>query len=126
MNTLLGPVAVSSFDTRVYVTGKALKDQEVGAMTKSELIAMLAEEMQMPRRRAEEAVNCIFQSMSEALAQGQRIEIRGLGSFALKAHKAYTGRNPRSGEPVDVDSKYAIHFKPGKELRERVNEAAEN
>lgn len=90
-------------------------------MTKSELIAQLADELQIPRRRAEEAVNCIFQTMTDALCEGQRIEIRGVGSFALKPHRAYTGRNPRSGEPVEVDSKYAIHFKPGKELRERVN-----
>lgn len=91
-------------------------------MTKSELIAQLAESLEIPRRRADEAVNCLFDTMTEALCEGNRIEIRGLGTFSLKAHRAYVGRNPRSGEPVEVDSKYAIHFKPGKELRERVDE----
>ncbi len=91
-------------------------------MTKSELIAELAERLDMPRRRADEAVNCIFKTMSDALCEGNRIEIRGLGSFSLKAHRAYTGRNPRSGELVPVSSKYAVHFKPGKELRERVDQ----
>lgn len=90
-------------------------------MTKSELVAQLAEEYGLPRRRAEEAVNCILQTMMEALAAGNRIEIRGVGSFSLKPHRAYTGRNPRTGETVEVESKYAVHFKPGKELRERVN-----
>ena len=89
-------------------------------MTKSELIARLADKLGLPRKRAEEAVNCIFDAMAESLASGRRIEIRGLGSFSLKQHRAYTGRNPRTGEEVDVDAKHAVHFKVGKELREAV------
>ncbi len=91
-------------------------------MTKSELIAQLAERAYMPRRRAEEAVTNVLDAIAEALADGGRVEVRGLGSFSLKEHRAYVGRNPKSGEEVHVAPKNSIHFKVGKELREAVRD----
>jgi integration host factor subunit beta len=90
-------------------------------MTKSELIDRLSHEMQLPKKRAEEAVNCIFDKLARSLSEGQRIEIRGFGSFSLKQHREYTGRNPKTGEEVPVSRKYSIHFKVGKQLREQVD-----
>lgn len=90
-------------------------------MTKSELIERLAERADLPKKRAEEAVNCIFESMADSLASGRRIEIRGFGSFSLKEHRAYVGRNPKTGEEVPVARKQSIHFKVGKQLREMVD-----
>ena len=91
------------------------------ALTKSKLIDIIAERSGLPRKRAEKVVNTIFESMSEALIQGNRIEMRGFGSFAVKDYEPYTGRNPRTGEEVSVPAKRAIKFKVGKELRQRVN-----
>lgn len=91
-------------------------------MTKSELIARLAE--RNPRliaRDADEAVKTMLDAMSDALAQGSRIEIRGFGSFALNYRPPRVGRNPKSGERVHVPAKHVPHFKAGKELRERVD-----
>lgn len=90
-------------------------------MTKSELIERLAERSDLPKKRAEEAVNCIFDALAESLADGRRIEIRGFGSFSLKQHRAYVGRNPKTGDEVPVARKHSIHFKVGKELRELVD-----
>lgn len=90
-------------------------------MTKSELIERLAERSDLPKKRAEEAVNCIFDALAESLATGRRIEIRGFGSFSLKQHRAYVGRNPKTGDEVPVARKHSIHFKVGKELRELVD-----
>jgi len=70
---------------------------------------------------AELAVKVILDAMSSTLAQGSRIEIRGFGSFALNYRPARTGRNPKSGEKVQVPAKYVPHFKAGKDLRERVD-----
>lgn len=90
-------------------------------MTKSELIDRLAQQTQLPKKRAEEAVNCIFEKLAGSLSAGQRIEIRGFGSFSLKQHREYTGRNPKTGEEVPVARKFSIHFKVGKQLREQVD-----
>lgn len=91
-------------------------------MTKSELIARLAESFpQLVAKDAELAVKSILDAMTDALAKGQRIEIRGFGSFALNVRPPRIGRNPRSGEKVMVPEKRVPHFKPGKELRERVD-----
>lgn len=91
-------------------------------MTKSELIARLAENFpQLVAKDAELAVKSILDAMTDALAKGQRIEIRGFGSFALNVRPPRVGRNPRSGEKVMVPEKRVPHFKPGKELRERVD-----
>ena len=96
-------------------------------MTKSELIARLAERNpRLVARDADEAVNTMLDAMTEALATGQRIEIRGFGSFALNYRPPRVGRNPKSGDRVQVPAKHVPHFKAGKELRERVdgNESA--
>ena len=90
-------------------------------MTKSELIERLAIAADLPKKRAEATVNCIFETLTAALASGKRIEIRGFGSFSLKEHRAYVGRNPKTGEEVPVDGKHSIHFKVGKDLRELVD-----
>ncbi len=91
-------------------------------MTKSELIARLAERNpRLVARDADEAVNAMLEAMTEALAGGQRIEIRGFGSFALNYRPPRVGRNPKSGDRVQVPAKYVPHFKAGKELRERVD-----
>jgi integration host factor subunit beta len=91
-------------------------------MTKSELIARLAERnVRLAARDADEAVKTILDAMSAALAAGNRIEIRGFGSFALNYRPPRIGRNPKSGERVHVPAKFVPHFKAGKELRERVD-----
>lgn len=91
-------------------------------MTKSELIARLAERYtQLNAKDADFAVNTILEAMAESLSVGQRIEIRGFGSFALSTRPPRVGRNPKSGERVLVPAKRVPHFKAGKELRERVD-----
>ena len=91
-------------------------------MTKSELIEGLARKQpQLAYRDIELAVKTILEYMSSSLSSGERIEIRGFGSFSLHFRPARSGRNPKSGEPVSLPAKYVPHFKPGKELRERVN-----
>jgi len=91
-------------------------------MTKSELIARLAERFpQLVAKDADLSVKMILDAMSEALAQGGRIEIRGFGSFSLNYRPPRIGRNPKTGAKVEVPAKYVPHFKAGKELRERVD-----
>ena len=90
-------------------------------MTKSELIDALAGRSNLTKARAELVVNCVFDAMTEALQRGEGIEIRGFGSFTVRPYKAYSGRNPRTGEPVPVPPKRLPFFKVGKELRELVN-----
>ena len=91
-------------------------------MTKSDLIARLAERFpQLVAKDADFAVKMILDAMSEALVKGDRIEIRGFGSFSLNYRPPRVGRNPKSGEKVDVPEKWVPHFKAGKELRERVD-----
>ena len=94
-------------------------------MTKSELINRLAARYpQLVAKDADFAVKTILDAMSVSLARGDRIEIRGFGSFALNYRPPRLGRNPKSGEKVRVPEKYVPHFKAGKELRERVDEGA--
>ena len=96
------------------------------AMTKSELIARLAQRYpQLVAKDAEYAVKMILDAMTQALLAGNRIEIRGFGSLGLNYRPPRTGRNPKSGEKVQVPEKYVPHFKAGKELRERVDQATE-
>lgn len=93
-------------------------------MTKSELIALLASRnTQLAQKDTELAVKTILDVMTTALTSGHRIEIRGFGSFSLSTRSSRIGRNPRSGEQVLVPAKQVPHFKAGKELRERVDEA---
>lgn len=90
-------------------------------MNKSELILKVAQRVNLTRKRAEEVVNLIFDSMSQALGKGDRVEIRGLGSFTVKSYGSYRGRNPRTGESIEVKPKKLPFFKVGKELKKRVD-----
>ena len=94
-------------------------------MTKSELIEVIAKDQShLAYKDVELAVKCILEQMSQALSSGERIEIRGFGSFSLHYRPPRMGRNPKTGEAVALAGKHVPHFKPGKELRDRVNEAA--
>ena len=93
-------------------------------MTKSDLIDVLCETQKMPKGRAELLVNVIFDSMEASLRRGERIEIRGFGSFEIREYRAYEGRNPRTGSAVAVKPKRLPFFKVGKELKELVNAGA--
>ena len=91
-------------------------------MTKSELIAKLANENpHLFQRDVERIVTTIFDEISNALAQGDRVELRGFGAFSIKERGSRIGRNPRTGESVEVDEKFIPYFKTGKQLRERLN-----
>ncbi|MEK9832869.1 MAG: integration host factor subunit beta [Alphaproteobacteria bacterium] len=91
-------------------------------MTKSELIQRLAERNpHLLQRDAERIVATILEEITAALARGDRVELRGFGAFSVKQRAARTGRNPRTGEAVEVDAKVVPYFKTGKELRERLN-----
>ena len=97
------------------------------SIAKSELIAKLAEKYpQLAAKDAELAVRTLLDAMTRTLVEGRRIEIRGFGSFALSTRPPRTGRNPKSGETVMVPEKRVPHFKPGKELRQRVDQGAPN
>ena len=95
-----------------------------GTMTKSDLIDVLCETQKIPKGRAELLVQVVFESMEVALKRGERIEIRGFGSFELRSYRPYEGRNPRTGVRVSVQPKRLPFFKVGKELKERVNAGA--
>lgn len=90
-------------------------------MNKSELVEIVSEKGRMTKKRAEDVVNLIFDSMVDAMSGGDRIEIRGFGSFIVKDYTSYTGRNPRTGASIRVKPKKLPFFKVGKELRERVD-----
>ena len=91
-------------------------------MNKSGLIEKVSEKVGITKKKAEDVVNMIFDSMFDAMVKGERIEIRGLGSFVVKEYEAYVGRNPRTGESIKVRPKRLPFFKVGKELKERVDE----
>jgi len=96
-------------------------------ITKSELIEMIANEQgHLAFKDVELAVKCMIDQMGQSLATGDRIEIRGFGSFSLHYRPARIGRNPKTGDSVSLAGKYVPHFKPGKELRDRVNKGLEN
>ncbi|MSP71925.1 MAG: integration host factor subunit beta [Myxococcales bacterium] len=90
-------------------------------MTKGELIDMVASQDGFSLKMAEIVVNTIFDSMAEALRKGERVEIRGFGSFEVREYNGYRGRNPKTGAEVQVRAKRAPFFKTGKELRQRVD-----
>ena len=90
-------------------------------MTKSQLIQNVADRLKLPAAQAEMMVSTIFDSMTDALVAGERIEIRGFGAFEVRHYKGYEGRNPRTGKPVQVAPKKLPFFKVGKELKERVD-----
>ena len=90
------------------------------AMNKSGLVETLAARHGLSLKKAEEVVNTIIDSMAAALESGERIEIRGFGSFVVNDYKAYTGRNPKTGQLIEVKPKKLPFFKVGKELREKI------
>ena len=95
--------------------------QRDAKVTKSELVDLLAAERNLPRRTAEAVVNLIFDSMRDALVRGDRIELRGFGSFRVRHYGGYTGRNPKTNNAIEVKPKLLPVFKVGKALRQRVN-----
>lgn len=96
-------------------------------MTKSELIERIASQQdQLSVKDIELTVKLILDYMAQVLSVGERIEIRGFGSFSLHYRESRTGRNPKTGESVELPGKYVPHFKPGKELRDRVNNSLKN
>jgi len=98
-----------------------------GVMTKAELVDEVAKVVQLTKKQAETIVNIVFDSIVDSLRAGQKIELRGFGSFRLRSRKSRTGRNPKTGEKVEVPSKKIPYFKPGKELKELINKSlAEN
>jgi integration host factor subunit beta len=91
-------------------------------MTRSELIRIVSDnQSQLSEKQVEMAIKCIFDLMTDALGKGQRIEIRRFGSFSVRYRPARTARNPKTGAYINKKAKYSLHFKPGKEMRERVN-----
>ncbi|MFT7583579.1 MAG: integration host factor subunit beta [Myxococcota bacterium] len=94
-------------------------------MTKSQLIEAIVAAKGYPRKAVETAVNAVFDEMVDALKDDDRIEIRGFGNFTVRRYRAYTGRNPRTGESVEVDAKVMPFFKVGKDLRERIQQSFE-
>jgi len=108
------PLYFNSFGAKLNDTG--------GQMTKSELIEKLADKLNhLSAKDVEHAIKEILEMMAQSLSKGERIEIRGFGSFSLHFRAPRVGRNPKTGESVELTGKYVPHFKPGKELRERVN-----
>ncbi|MEX1033606.1 MAG: integration host factor subunit beta [Cellvibrionaceae bacterium] len=96
-------------------------------MTKSELIERIVERQdQLPAKDVELAVKLVLDHMSQVLSSGERIEIRGFGSFSLHYRAPRIGRNPKTGDSVELPGKYVPHFKPGKEMRDRVNSSLNN
>jgi len=98
---------------------------KAGVMTKAELVDEVARVVSLTKKQAETIVNIVFDSIVDSLRSGQKIELRGFGSFRLRNRKSRTGRNPKTGEKVDVPSKKIPYFKPGKELKELINKALE-
>jgi len=90
-------------------------------MNKSDLMEALSRDTGLPKSKAEEVVNTVFEGMANALANGERIEIRGFGSFKVKRYDGYVGRNPKTGEPINVSPKKLPFFKCGKGLKDRVD-----
>lgn len=99
----------------------------VDTMTKSELIELIAANQQhLAYKDVELAVKTLLEHMSNVLSSGERIEIRGFGSFSLHHRPPRIGRNPKTGDPVALPGKYVPHFKPGKQMRERINSSRDN
>lgn len=90
-------------------------------MNKSGLIQVVSEKTNLTKKKAEEVIDIVFSTMNQALINGERIELRGIGSFAVKNYNPYVGRNPKTGERIQVSPKKLPFFKVGKELREKVN-----
>jgi DNA-binding protein HU-beta len=91
-------------------------------MTKAELIESVASKVDLPRATAERAVNTMFDEMVAALKQGDKVNISGFGTFSVSARKARTGRNPKTGESIEIAASRAAKFKPGKTLKDEIND----
>ena len=91
-------------------------------MTKAELVEKVANQINLTKKQTEVVVNTVFTSITDSLAEGKKVELRGFGSFRIRQRNARVGRNPKSGQKVDVPSKKVPFFKAGKELREQVDE----
>ncbi len=109
--------------TTLYVNQVCVNETNSGViMTKSELIELLAEKQpQIGIKDVELSIKELLEYMAQSLSNNERIEIRGFGSFSLHYREPRVGRNPKTGESVQLEGKFVPHFKPGKELRERVN-----
>src|SRR6266849_5418813 len=110
-------------DSLDYQSESERTENKAGVMTKAELVDEVARVVQLTKKQAETIVNIVFDSIVESLRSGQKIELRGFGSFRLRNRKSRTGRNPKTGEKVEVPSKKIPYFKPGKELKELINKA---
>ena len=93
-------------------------------MTKAELVEDVARAAELTKKDAERLVEIVFESIIDTLNQGEKIELRGFGSFRVRERGARRGRNPKTGDPVDIPAKRVPYFKPGKELKELINEDA--
>lgn len=91
-------------------------------MTKADLVEIVAREAEMTKKDVEQLVEIIFESIVSTLNNGEKIELRGFGSFRVRERNARKGRNPKTGEPVDIPAKRVAYFKPGKDLKEIINE----
>lgn len=91
-------------------------------MTKAELVEDVAHAAELTKKDAERLVEIVFESIIDTLNQGEKIELRGFGSFRVRERGARRGRNPKTGDPVDIPAKRVPYFKPGKELKELINE----
>lgn len=95
-------------------------------MTKAELVERLAERVNLTKKQTEVIVNTVFKSITEALSKGNKVELRGFGSFRIRHRNSREGRNPKSGQKVDVPAKKVPFFKAGKELREMIDIRKDN
>ena len=95
-------------------------------MTKAELVEEVAKASELTKKDAERLVEIVFQSLIETLNRGEKIELRGFGSFRLRERNSRRGRNPKTGSSVDIPAKRVAYFKPGKELREIINEESDS
>jgi integration host factor subunit beta len=93
-------------------------------MTKSQVVARLADLSRIPKTRAEAFVGAFFEAVAGAMKRGDKVEIRGFGSFSVREYGSYTGRNPKTNEPVQVRPKRLPFFRVGRELKERINRGA--
>ena len=93
-------------------------------MTKAELIESVASKVDLPRATAERAVNTMFDEVVAALKQGDKVNISGFGTFSISTRKARTGRNPKTGESIEIGASRAAKFKPGKTLKDEINNAS--
>ncbi len=90
-------------------------------MTKADLVEIVASEAEMTKKDVEQLVEIIFESIVSTLNKGEKIELRGFGSFRIRERNARKGRNPKTGEPVDIPAKRVAYFKPGKDLKDIIN-----